>query len=528
MNVVSAGQPIIISPFRPDTGGVDFLGLRQANLDMMAGCIPGINNVTSYVRPYSLVCWIYWKFFGLCESMQLDEPTTDDIIMFGEKVESLFTWAHLLEGSPASLPGNGSVPPSGDDEERVPLAFEAWSRDRTNTSLMAAVNYGPSSKTLGGLGFLEPVKGQFYRPTLAGTALAKALDAKLSRNAAYQVLDHLTNGEASAKEARQLFEDFDVLRASSQEKKIFRSSFFSDNTGEMHTQLDVRSGTIRLIRLLLQEVDRSLDEQGIREGLVRRGVSPRPTFDLPSELEESWLRWFVMQLRQAQRLAFECIFSWLEVQLIYDGIRDPSKIGNQTTTILERSEEVFNGANTVGDIYQHFAGQIESLEGYLRLSREGSELDIFRLIAALQASLDEEGDDMLRNAFRTLFVCARVTELLGQDAANNQLLEMGGQERVSLNSWRAAIHHHLSGDFDEFVGFVIENFIISQHFATAATRFDGSSQRLRFTIEEEGLVPLVGRPWRPRPSPDRLGTCLSLASDCGIIKHDRESGMYTA
>ena len=59
--------------------------------------------------------------------------------------------------------------------------------------------------------------------------------------------------------------------------------------------------------------------------------------------------------------------------------------------------------------------------------------------------------------------------------------------------------------------------VLSQHFATAVNRYDGQSQRLRFSIEETGLESLVPRPWLPNVTADRLITALDLSAECGII-----------
>jgi hypothetical protein len=64
---------------------------------------------------------------------------------------------------------------------------------------------------------------------------------------------------------------------------------------------------------------------------------------------------------------------------------------------------------------------------------------------------------------------------------------------------------------------VIEAMIISQHFATAVHRFDGQNQRLRLAIGDMGLESLVGEPWQPVVTEDRLSTLLSLAAESGII-----------
>ena len=82
--------PHLLPEFDPGRGGVDFLGLRQVNLDLMAECLPGINNVTYYIRPYSVLSWIYWKFYENMKADAEDKPTAKELIRFKEKVESLF------------------------------------------------------------------------------------------------------------------------------------------------------------------------------------------------------------------------------------------------------------------------------------------------------------------------------------------------------------------------------------------------------------------------------------------------------
>src|SRR5437879_4347572 len=127
--------PMFVPPYQPKTGGVDFLGLRQVNLEMAARLIPGINNVTYFLRPFSVLSWTYWKFHHLSEASQTDRPTAQQLRIWKEKVETLFTWGHKLNKI-SGLPGLDSAPPG---RGRVPLDFESWHRTALNTSLMAAV-----------------------------------------------------------------------------------------------------------------------------------------------------------------------------------------------------------------------------------------------------------------------------------------------------------------------------------------------------------------------------------------------------
>jgi hypothetical protein len=204
MNIALPQSAFFLPPTSSENNGVDFLGLRQANLDMMAALVPGTNNVTSYIRPFSVLSWIFWKFHGLCEQAGNDRPTSEDVRMFRERIEVLFTWGARLDDTP-NIPGKRAEPPSGAGP--VALTFKAWGRVQSSTSLIAALWYGPASKTATGLGFLEPFKAGFFRPTRRGVDLAEALDGVLRTNAGLyaRLLDTLVPVSAAEDDARALW-----------------------------------------------------------------------------------------------------------------------------------------------------------------------------------------------------------------------------------------------------------------------------------------------------------------------------------
>ena len=84
---------------------------------------------------------------------------------------------------------------------------------------------------------------------------------------------------------------------------------------------------------------------------------------------------------------------------------------------------------------------------------------------------------------------------------------------------------HISQRFDALsssplalvIRFILETLVISQHFAIAVNRFDGEIERLRLTIEDNGVETLVSQPWVATVIEDRLPTLLRLCSDCGLI-----------
>lgn len=91
-------HPVFVPRYRPDHGGNDFLGLRAVNTTLMGQCLPGINNVSQYLRPFSLIAWIFWKFYQLASAAHLKSPTNEQQRIWQEKVELLFTWSHVLNG----------------------------------------------------------------------------------------------------------------------------------------------------------------------------------------------------------------------------------------------------------------------------------------------------------------------------------------------------------------------------------------------------------------------------------------------
>ena len=58
-------RPVPILPL--ETGGVDPLGLRQLNFDMMDRCIPGLNNAAWRLRPYVVMAWAWCGSSGESE-----------------------------------------------------------------------------------------------------------------------------------------------------------------------------------------------------------------------------------------------------------------------------------------------------------------------------------------------------------------------------------------------------------------------------------------------------------------------------
>jgi len=516
-----SSTPHFLPPYRPPTGGVDFLGLRTVNLDMMAVCLPGFNNVTSHVRPYSVVAWIFWKLFELAEERGRATTGSVDMMRFRDKVENLFIWGHQLHGV-RGIPGIASSPPAAAGDGKVPLGFKDWKRTYSSTGLMAAINYGPSSKFPDGLGFLQPIQREFFSAMGRGVELAKALDKELRQCPDYGVLDNLDVKSAAEDVAKSLFEHWSINVVTSAEKGAFRNAFYEPMAIGDGTALGRRSATLSLIHSLLGSSDNPLVPSAIREQLALT----RPPAGASLGNRQAWLSWFILQVRQAQRIGLEAILAWLEIQLIFHGQRNVERIIDVAVHGLSYHTDKFPGA-TVKDALASLREAIGGLDQLLSVSASDPNLSFLSHMEAVAIAIKNgEGEQLLPLALRTLLMSVLATEALEAEEKGDSISELdwGGPDRISLRYWRATVEKLGGKSLKEFLRHVLEVLIISQHCSIAASRFDGRTHRLRLTLDEEGLVPLVAKPWKPVISPDRLETALLLMKDCGLVAGDSSAG----
>jgi hypothetical protein len=515
MTILGSEAPVFVSPYRPEQGGNDFLGLRQVNVDFMDECLPGFNNVTSYLRPFSVISWIYWKFHELAASAHIEEPELRQQQVWREKVEILFTWGHVLNGV-RGIPGTDSRAPRS---PAVSLDFEAWKRIPTSTSLMAAVQYGPAAKVSDGLGFIEPVpdaRGMF-RTTGFGIQLAEGLESSLNGKDTGKLLSSLVLVTGTENDANKLFPGWSIQTPSRKERSAFQLAFFDKNATGAKDALGRRSSTLRLILSALNHASHPLRVDEVRSAMFHKLGRRKVNGDWHDEV--SWHKWIALQVRQAHRLAMEAILFWVEERLNHARDRETGSMIKTAMQVRTRYAAILPPGFTVTDVRKRlFLSKPMPLDALISSSLRDGDYSLFELMDRILATIGETTEESLMYALRILFLCAEYTDALEAVETVNRLLRHGGSERISLAYWRDFLRRCAVLSFEDFLRFIFEQHVISQHLSVAARRFDGGSQRLRITIEEEGLTPLTASPLPLRVTPDRLATALSLMSDCGLIK----------
>lgn len=149
----------------------------------------------------------------------------------------------------------------------------------------------------------------------------------------------------------------------------------------------------------------------------------------------------------------------------------------------------------------------------------------FALIDKIQEEHREGSAKLAPVCFYAVLLCAAFAGC--KDSDDNEL-QVGRAMRLSLYHLRRRLVALGDADISEAVQYVIEAMVISQHFAAAVNRFDGENQRLRLAIGDMGLESLVGEPWDPVVTEDRLPTLLSLAAESGIIGRTADDMYYSS
>jgi hypothetical protein len=259
------------------------------------------------------------------------------------------------------------------------------------------------------------------------------------------------------------------------------------------------------------------------QGAARKGAGL-----LDPGLKSAWLRWVVLQTRQSQRLAMEGLLCWLETLLVRD-YRDTEAIAQETLKAIKDHDAIFPPFKPA-HILQIIQEQAKTLDHILTSAGSKSDLDLFHLMQEIVETTkpSKRSTRLAPLCLRTLFLCAVLTDLLQSEAIAKSETQRGASERLSLSFWTSRLVAWSHLELGDFLRQLYETLILSQHFTVAARRFDGQSQRLRISIEENGLELLARKPLVPSLAPDRLNTALSLMHDCGLIGWNKTQNEYFA
>ena len=346
--VLAAGGTMMVGPLAIEESGVDPIGLRQLNLDLMDAAVPGINNTTMHIRPYAFMAWAWGKALEILRADgDVHSAQLEDLVA---RYETFYAWAHSLAETP--LGGAAAVrkflPLRGSSQQFL-FAGPMWEEfKKRRLSFMAATEYGPSIKALR---ILTPREGGAFKPCTEFAAVAAAIDSVVTNCLPARLLAK-EPPTVAWEEVLPLSEKLPVTSASPAERQAFRLLFFEGRGGaNEHKDILRRRATIELIQAILPEqAEISIPE--LRRRLASESVGS-DIRERDSEIDVSARLSAILQARQLQRLAIEAIMLWIERALpkpISGG--SSSETGSQVKSTDELAESADNlsaeSAPTVG------------------------------------------------------------------------------------------------------------------------------------------------------------------------------------
>ena len=483
-----AQGPGFTTPGRTKPGGVDPLGLRQINFDMMDRIFPGLNNVARHVRPFVVITWAWRRAHLQAKALGKTTIRQGEFQDFVDRIEVLYAVLQFLRDENTDLPGSQYLAPWLKDTQ---LRFEGakWQQRRKerrdSTALSAPINYGPGLKMLGWVTPHSDYSGVMI-PNPAVAPALDALEAEIAVALDNEAFNKFGSVTVATDDARQWGDLWALDKVTDVEAKVM-AEFLVGAAAPVNRRLGGE--------LMLAATDflGTTDTERVRAAMT----GPPSEFDPPDHLLGVRDDWRLLQVRQLFRLSLEAFFFWTMREL--DGPK--RSIESLVNRFLDRVPSPGSAEN---------AGTwIQLLTSPLSGPTE--------LINRIERALDDPGlCDLPHSIARGLaFSLTEETPDLNQQHERFPLWRGKGDAEARSGS---AVH--------DFVRHVLESWVLAQHtywsvgrgLADARTR-GRMLLRLRVILDEGGwtLTPGSGMGVAPRPTADRLKTALNLARECGLL-----------
>lgn len=501
--------PWVVEPWKNEPTGVDPLGLRQTNLDMMDRLLPGINNVTRHIRIYTLMTWAWWKARQVLSDGGEHSFWSKEMVDYVERVDAIFSWSQFLMKPDASLPGSTVLPRKLDQQNDV-VAYDfgapAWDElrasRRNSTDLLGAIQYGPSIRGVGGLRWLEAREGVFA-PTQEVMDAVRKFDALVAPHLPKCLLDprHKT---ISYDEVKAIAHVWHYREPTSVEQEAFAERFFGNQALEKEeTGLARRRATLRLMMEALSSAGAPCSVETVRARMF--GVDALPSSD--ASVERARRRWRVLQLRQLQRLAIEALYIVVEAKL---------EAGSAPTTVLV--ERIIDDlADAAVDVSADGAAMLAT--AFASWTAEPDRA-VFDLMARLETAQSMEVPAVPRLALAAI----QCVDLLARQERSNEdgaaIMKAFEHEtdRLPLGLMLERLDELRAMPAVAMIREIIEAWVFGQHLRWSVMRGGDGKQRLRVGLDEGGWT-LLRRDLSATfgATPDRLRSALRLSAGCGLI-----------
>jgi hypothetical protein len=506
--------------FQTDGGGIDYLGLRWVSLTLLTEeLLPGINNQTRDFGVYCLATWIPWKFRKRCQDPS--DFTLERFRSFEEAIGVAISYSLRAGSDSLEQIGEPNAKIGVQQKLTLPsvLGFKAVERTRA-TSIFAAPLYGPSLKFLDFIaGNARAVDGTATEIPMtaeneAAESLARCVDRQLKESKYFESLLTAAKEQVSA----AALED---LSQHGLNPAAYRNA--DDETIvcflEQLVPPDDKNGRTKTARLLIETLRQSkeltLEEVRSVWHTGRFADGTRLRVD-DSVLADHLVKWSVFQARQYQRYIIELMMRAFEKRLRHS--HSITEIVNE-----ELAETDFAGGTSFDDILNQESSAVTDVTEDDPRSAFWNEV-VHGDHASYEWNIGDEENEMgdCERALRMLARWVLRTESWLNDEARASLMSLGGEDRIGMSWFLSWIEKRRHRPLTDFVNDWIEQLIFGQHVRVALSRFDGKSQKLRFLLDDQGIVLAKGTADDPGKSlpgwtQDRLDAFVDLLCDVDVL-----------
>lgn len=483
-------RPVAAS--RMGIGGVDPLGLRQINFDLMDQVFPDLNNVARHIRPYIVMAWAWRRVKTILHSTSVKGAEDEQMRDFVDRIEAIYAWSQFLHQPQSDLPGRQAMQElMTAPKYRFGGAQWAARRDmrRESTGIISPLNYGPSLRTLGWLLPVESAAGVFQPDPMLNPVLDE-FEASIRTELAHEAFNKFGPVTVSREDAVRWGALWSLDGVTEGEREVMYARLGGDRASS------VRRKGIALLAAAHEDLALATPTA---DALRARMADLSAAWRDPALRPEISNQWRELQVRQLFRLTLEGLFYWTVSTLL----RGPMTTQQIARTFLD---ELSAGADLP-----------KSAENWV--SGSGLVGNPVTFLREIQTELQRRPRDptLLSTALLrglTFSMVEAPTEAHRFESADRLPLS---RARKDAETWK-----HLPPR--EFLVWLIENWIMAQHaywsvgrgLADARTR-GKQIMRLRIVMDEGGwnLTPgttRMGNP--PQPTPDRLETAVSLMAEC--------------
>lgn len=485
----AAAEPGFTPASVPKLGGVDPLGMRQINFDLMDQVFPGLNNVARHIRPFVVVTWAWRRANQLAQKQGTRTIPVDHLRDFVDRIEVIYVWSQFLSDPSADLPGRRVLANLLQANEWI-FGGTAWRNRRQtrrySTALTAPINYGPALKMLG-WAHSHPEHPEILVPTLAAAPALDAFESKIIDRLGHPAFSDFGSVTVTAAEARRWSKAWALNSLTRAEKDVLKEMLF----GSAAPACRQRGGNLMLAAAKNASTK---DVNVLRAAMAGPPSRFRPSADL-LEAQEAWR---TVQVRQLFRLSLEALLHWTVIHLG----DTPKSSDALVTSFLDQ----ISGARKHATARQWLAA--------IRPHNTGPT----DLMADISAALDSSSNELPKTILRGIGFC------LAEAPERDSHFER--PDRLPLSRARRESEARENGSVRDFVRYVLESWVLAQHVYWSVGRglADARSQgktllRLKVVLDEGGwaLAPGVSAGSPPLPTPDRLETIVTLAEECSFL-----------